>query len=95
MITIELTKRTEGEKEAYMQGYAAGKRDKSEGDRIVKYIDGKERLPGIYLCDPAKNTECRKTSCQTLCFHTTHMKYATEEALKEAERIKEYERRNI
>ncbi len=94
MITIELAKQTEGEREAYMQGYAAG-REISKCNRIVKYIDGKERLPGIYLCDPAKNTECRKTSCQTLCFHTTHMKYSTEEALKEAERIKEYERRNI
>lgn len=23
-----------------------------------------------YLCDPSKNTECRKTSCQTDCFIT-------------------------
>lgn len=23
-----------------------------------------------YLCDPAKNTECKKTSCQTDCFIT-------------------------
>lgn len=63
--------------------------------KAVKYIEGSERLPGVYECDPSKNVECRKTSCQTLCFHTQHRKYATEEALKEAERIKEYERRNI
>lgn len=61
----------------------------------IKYVEGKELLPGVYVCDPEKNTECRKTSCQTLCFHTRHRLYATDEALEEAERIREYERRNI
>lgn len=28
----------------------------------------------LYLCDPEKNTECKKTICQTDCFHTTKIK---------------------
>ena len=30
-------------------------------------------------CDPEKNTECRKTLCQDICFRTTHEEYAKEE----------------
>ena len=29
-----------------------------------KYADG-----FMYLCDPEKNRECKKTMCQTECFH--------------------------
>lgn len=28
-----------------------------------------------YICDPEKNTECKKTHCQTLCFKTTEPRY--------------------
>ena len=28
-------------------------------------------LEQLYVCDPQKNKECRKTSCQTDCFYTT------------------------
>jgi hypothetical protein len=30
----------------------------------------------LYKCDPAKNTECKKTGCQTFCFSTRHIEYA-------------------
>lgn len=30
----------------------------------------------VYKCAPEKNTKCRKTDCQTLCFHTTERKYS-------------------
>ena len=58
-------------------------------EKTIKYSDSKEMMPGIYLCDPEKNTECRKTACQDLCFYTKKRKYAKQEALEEAERIKE------
>lgn len=29
----------------------------------------------VYLCDPSKNAECRKTSCQIDCFYTTHKEF--------------------
>jgi len=32
----------------------------------------------MYLCDPEKNTECKKTSCQKECKHTTNPKYKKE-----------------
>lgn len=35
--------------------------------------------PHLYLCDPNKNTECRKTGCHLiggLCYHTTHAEFA-------------------
>lgn len=31
---------------------------------------------GLYLCDPEKNTVCKKSSCKTRCFHTTFPKFA-------------------
>jgi len=31
---------------------------------------------GVYICDPEKNTECKKTGCQTQCFSTFNPKYA-------------------
>lgn len=30
----------------------------------------------LYLCDPEKNTVCKKSSCKTLCFHTTFPEFA-------------------
>lgn len=40
--------------------------------------------PKVYLCDPDKNTECRKTSCYHMnmnpqygvCKYTTHQEYS-------------------
>ena len=30
----------------------------------------------MYICNPSKNTECKKTSCQTECFMTTHKEFS-------------------
>lgn len=30
----------------------------------------------LYLCDPEKNKRCRKTHCQTDCFHTDKKQYS-------------------
>lgn len=30
----------------------------------------------LYLCDPEKNKSCRKTACQTDCFHTSKKQYS-------------------
>lgn len=30
----------------------------------------------IYKCNPALNTECKKTSCQKCCFMTSHKEYS-------------------
>lgn len=32
----------------------------------------------VYKCDPQKNTECKKRSCQSLCFHTLNSKYSAD-----------------
>lgn len=32
----------------------------------------------LYKCDPSKNTECEKTICQSLCFHTLDAKYSVD-----------------
>lgn len=29
-----------------------------------------------YICDPKKNKDCKKTSCQDLCFRTFHKEYS-------------------
>ena len=29
----------------------------------------------LYLCDPKKNKECKKTMCRNLCRHTTNREY--------------------
>ena len=31
---------------------------------------------GLYLCDPEKNTVCKKRNCKTLCFYTTFPEFA-------------------
>ena len=31
--------------------------------------------PRVYLCNHKKNNECKKTSCQKICFCTTNPKY--------------------
>lgn len=36
----------------------------------------KQNNKRCYLCDPDKNTSCRKTACQEECFYTTYPKYA-------------------
>lgn len=39
-----------------------------------------------YICDPEKNKDCTKESCQTLCFHTTNENFRKQEmTLKEFE----------
>lgn len=35
--------------------------------------------PETYICDPEKNTECKKTCCQTMCFETTDPRYQKED----------------
>lgn len=30
----------------------------------------RNELPAVYLCDPEKNEECKKTCCQKECFYT-------------------------
>ena len=30
----------------------------------------------VYKCCPAKNKECKKSHCQTLCTHTLNKKYS-------------------
>jgi len=32
----------------------------------------------VYKCNPSKNTECEKTICQSLCFHTFNAKYSVD-----------------
>lgn len=44
-------------------------------DGIPSHREKKE----TYICDPEKNTECKKTSCQTLCFETTDPRYRKED----------------
>lgn len=31
---------------------------------------------GLYLCDPEKNTACKKSGCKKQCFHTTFPEFA-------------------
>ena len=31
---------------------------------------------GLYLCDPEKNTVCKKSGCKKQCFHTTFPEFA-------------------
>ena len=33
---------------------------------------------GLFLCDPEKNTECPKTSCQKDCFHTVRKEFSAD-----------------
>lgn len=50
----------------------------NEEPRILPMGDGKfmiagfERVPKLYICDPEKNTECKKTACQQECKYTTN-----------------------
>ena len=30
----------------------------------------------LYVCDPNKNTECKKSVCQILCFHTPNKEFS-------------------
>lgn len=32
-------------------------------------------MKSLYICDPEKNKECKKTLCQTDCFLTTKKEY--------------------
>lgn len=39
-------------------------------------IHGFEKVPVLYLCDPEKNTECKKSGCQNPCRYTTKVEFA-------------------
>lgn len=45
----------------------------------------------VYLCDPDKNKECKKTGCQDYCFHTFNKEYAREDLISLEETIKHCE----
>ena len=32
----------------------------------------------LYICDPKKNQDCKKSGCQTLCKHTFNKEFAKE-----------------
>ena len=55
-----------------------------ETPTIEKTSDGKykiggfEKMPTLYICDPEKNVDCKKTFCQDLCWHTTNEKFKKE-----------------
>lgn len=44
----------------------------NDGSWIMAEGDGDIEL---YLCDPAKHTDCEKTCCHTTCFHTLDPAY--------------------
>ena len=57
--------------EAWWKGYDAG------WNAAVEAMAEKLTKPTqTYICDPEKNTECKKTNCQTLCFETTHKEFS-------------------
>ena len=36
----------------------------------------------LYVCDPEKNTECKKTECQVMCFLTTDARCADDKCIE-------------
>lgn len=40
---------------------------------MAEYIN---QYKPLYLCNPELNKKCKKTSCQTDCFHTTNPEYS-------------------
>ena len=79
------------EKEAYQKGYTDALRDvmqsiqefyKDEARPNGNMSDeekNKAMMEGLYICDPEKNTECRKGSCQELCFLTCDPRFKKDE----------------
>lgn len=67
--------------------------------RIMDFELGMERLGKtyeecgpFYKCDPAKNTECRKTSCQYPCRMTRNKAFSTDGVPLTLEQIEEIEK---
>lgn len=42
----------------------------------VKWTSLKHSRKEVYLCDPEKNTSCRKGGCQTYCYFCTNPEYS-------------------
>lgn len=52
---------------------------------LQKEIEGLRRAArwvhdGLYLCDPDKNTACKKSGCKKQCFHTAFLEFADAQA---------------
>ena len=51
-------------------------------NRVISYFDGKPYKPKqkiietVFICDPNKNIQCKKTHCQTKCFFTKFKAYS-------------------
>lgn len=69
--------------------------ERANGWNSSAFIKSDGRLPDFYECDPEKNTVYGKNVCQELCFYTTRREFATEEAIKEAERMEENAKKDI
>lgn len=80
------------EKEAYQKGYADALKDivlsvqefyKEEACPNGNMSDDEKlsaMMRGLYICDPEKNTECRKgSSCQETCFLTCDARFKKDE----------------
>lgn len=64
-----------------VDGYKEAKKEtKRIGSIVSRAIARPIRLDTkeTYICDPEKNTECKKTCCQTMCFETTDPRYRKE-----------------
>lgn len=62
-----------------------------ERARLVKAY---EECGPLYKCDPAKNTECRKTGCQNPCRMTRNKAFSTDGIPLTFEQVLEMEKEN-
>lgn len=44
----------------------------------------------VYICDPEKNTKCKKTNCQKTCFSTLNPKYRKDYRVMRSEEVLKY-----
>lgn len=49
----------------------------------------------VYICDPEKNTECKKTNCQKTCFSTLNPKYGKDYRVMRNEEMLKYIRQKL
>lgn len=49
----------------------------------------------VYICDPEKNTECKKTNCQKTCFSTLNPKYGKDYRVMRNEEVLKYIRQKL
>lgn len=59
------------------------------GEPTLKSVDGTGTyafygFKKLHLCDPEKNTECKKSGCQSLCKYTLNEAYAKEKKNEKA-----------